>query len=273
MDTIRLEYERWEFETAEKDGTEYIVFGMLAQDHTPSNPLEDWDGMGKIYSANRRHVNFHDDIASLLFDLACPVCGETEEYSIGRYDDFLSLSEDLYDDDEKKLETGTCLTDPVGYCWNCCAVANWDQFNTETDAVALSYFEHGLCKWAPAGSISYYPDFHWDGVRFAGVWVPDDEVLAGAPNDEEERRAWLLRQCEISCNYYTDWLNGSVYGYVVEVYEARREGENLFDDRDDYRLDGEVESDSCWGFYGFDLDAIKDHVNPTLEDYGLEVSV
>lgn len=51
-------------------------------------------------------------------------------------------------------------------------------------AVPLSYFEHGLCKWGVAGSMSGMPDFQWDGVGFAGVWLPDKYCI-----DEIKRRA------------------------------------------------------------------------------------
>lgn len=45
---------------------------------------------------------------------------------------------------------------------------------SDKDAVLLSYFEHGLCRWGVAGTMSNMPDFRWDGTRFAGVWWPDD---------------------------------------------------------------------------------------------------
>ncbi len=52
-------------------------------------------------------------------------------------------------------------------------------------AVPLSYFEHGLCKWGVAGTMSNMPDFCWDGVGYAGAWVPDsccvDEIKRRAP--------------------------------------------------------------------------------------------
>lgn len=44
-------------------------------------------------------------------------------------------------------------------------------------AVPLSYFEHGLCKWGVAGSMSNMPDFCWDGVGYAGAWVPDKHCV------------------------------------------------------------------------------------------------
>jgi hypothetical protein len=43
-------------------------------------------------------------------------------------------------------------------------------------AVVLSYFEHGRCLWdVMCGErISRCPDMRWDGVRIAGLWLPDE---------------------------------------------------------------------------------------------------
>ena len=43
--------------------------------------------------------------------------------------------------------------------------------------VLLSYFEHGQCRWGVAGTMSGMADFRWDGVGFAGMWVPDKSCL------------------------------------------------------------------------------------------------
>jgi len=67
------------------------------------------------------------------------------------------------------------------------------------DNVALSYYEHGLSLWYVASRYTgIIPDRQWDNVDFAGVWVPDDSVLACAgpeyeslPAGSAERRAWM----------------------------------------------------------------------------------
>ena len=57
------------------------------------------------------------------------------------------------------------------------------------DVVFLSYFEHGLCKWGVAGSMGNMPDFQWDGVSYAGLWIPDKYLIEEAEKlDEKERR-------------------------------------------------------------------------------------
>ena len=45
--------------------------------------------------------------------------------------------------------------------------------------VPLSYHEHGDCLWDVRGgdSISCCPDMRWDGVIFAGLWIPDAVAL------------------------------------------------------------------------------------------------
>lgn len=113
--------------------------------------------------------------------------------------------------------------------------------------VKLSYFEHGSCHWMVMGESSPGMEFRWDGVRFAGLWIPDDDCMetinARAFKGMEERpgttfqdnrRKALLDYARDVCKTYTHWCNGDVYGYTVE-------------------LDGD-QIDSCYGFYGSDLE-------------------
>lgn len=60
---------------------------------------------------------------------------------------------------------------------------------SDKDAVALSYFEHGLCKWGVEGTMSAMADFNWDGVSLAGVWIPDDCVRESYNKQDEIGRA------------------------------------------------------------------------------------
>jgi hypothetical protein len=53
------------------------------------------------------------------------------------------------------------------------------------DAIPLSYFEHGNCIWDVQGSMERTPDFQWDGVSFAGVWIPDAALYGNEPKGEE----------------------------------------------------------------------------------------
>lgn len=116
----------------------------------------------------------------------------------------------------------------------------------------LSYFEHGSCKWGVAGTMSGMPDFRWDGVEFAGfleITLDDDsrDWWNGLTDDEKEKSA------EAACEVYTDWCNGSVYGYVLESMGECNMGYSHADERVD---------DSCWGYYGDDIiEAVKELVS------------
>jgi hypothetical protein len=106
--------------------------------------------------------------------------------------------------------------------------------------VPLSYFEHGICLWDVQGGARWQscPDKQWDGVEFAGVWVPDkccrDEILHRyrkwkkeqgiRKTDLKTRQAKyheialvLAKQCT---EEYTSWANGECYGYSVEKFNA-----------------------------------------------------
>jgi hypothetical protein len=183
-----------------------IVFMTMDHDDFASNPLEDCDAMGRIYSFSRRHGNFL----------------ELDAHATG-------------DKDEAVRE----LADKFG------------------DFVILGYFEHGLCDWhlsghKPAGT-AY--DYQWDGCSFAGVWVPDKylvEEAEGLVGDErtEKMREWAAQACEV----YTQYCNGFVYTYSLAAYKVRRSDDgDVYDDVDDYRFTDAEFEDSCYGFYGEDI--------------------
>lgn len=107
----------------------------------------------------------------------------------------------------------------------------------DLDAVALSYFEHGLCKWDVEGSMGGMPDFQWDGVSFAGVWIPDTCVRESyTGQDGKTRREWMIEQAASACKEYTSWCNGDCWGVCVDVFDAKT-GDKLSDD-------------ACWGYVG-----------------------
>jgi len=114
----------------------------------------------------------------------------------------------------------------------------------------LGYFEHGRCVWFPwDGGMppGTEGDFRWDGHSFAGVWVPDEDVMESFGElSEDELRRKVLEYCVSVCRTYTSWCNGDVYGYDVSV-------------------DGE---DSCFGFFG--LDDFEWNVAEVLSSAGVE---
>lgn len=119
--------------------------------------------------------------------------------------------------------------------------------------VKLSYFEHGNCVWSVMGekALGTEGDWRWDGVDFAGLWLPDkdclenikaqvDAELLSIPTPENAAdRAQLFRAkareyARGVCEMYTQWCNGDVYGY--DIVDAN----------------GDDVEGGCWGFYGWD---------------------
>lgn len=106
----------------------------------------------------------------------------------------------------------------------------------DKDAVPLSYFEHGLCQWGVQGSMRGMPDFRWDGVDFAGIWIPDACVRESyTGQDGKTREQWMFEQAASACEQYTSWCNGDCYGVCVDVFN--KDGDKVSDD-------------ACWGYVG-----------------------
>lgn len=249
---------------------DYILFVSTEYDPDGENPLEDWDGMGMIRSFSSRH---HNSVRS-------------------------------------QEEAEELLADP--------------------DAVVLSYFEHGRCQWGVRGSMGSMPDFQWDGVSTAGVWLPDEEArnhikitaakaygveihveqLSRWAAQAEDCLPWVLRVGESrfdnwataaqfalelaareagaervqkalyaaaeetaagACETFTDWCNGEVYYYSVELYELRKNEGDVYDRPDDYRYDVAIFEDSCGGFFGWKyfLGEVTEVVKAALGSVGL----
>lgn len=145
---------------------------------------------------------------------------------------------------------------------------------TDVDVIPLSYYEHGNSIWMvqelpkPCGV-----EFQWDGVRFAGIWIPDKYVRESyTGQDGLLRRDWMVKQAACACETYTQWCNGDVYGYNVEAFELRHDEETgeEYTDWDDYRFKGAISEDSCWGFFGWDYvqGEVMDVIKGTLRQLG-----
>ena len=143
--------------------------------------------------------------------------------------------------------------------------------------ILLSYFEHGNCIWGVQGTMDSMPDFKWDGVSFAGVWIPDKECIASVDIWEKEakeknkkfnRYEKFVEMAKQACETYTSWSNGEVYGYRIELYRLQFDDDGALEDQSYY--EDEIDllwEDSCWGYYGYDeLDGhMKDTIINNLE--------
>jgi hypothetical protein len=110
-----------------------------------------------------------------------------------------------------------------------------------SDAVKLSYYEHGRCLWSVAGELPAECRCRWDSVSFAGIWLPDARTLESAkPYGGRTRQLFMRKRARQACEAYTQWCNGEVFGYEVERVTTCPACGN-----------GQAEAvDSCWGFYG-----------------------
>jgi len=116
------------------------------------------------------------------------------------------------------------------------------------DAVPLGYFEHGQCVWFVFGAAPPGADCPWDGVPFAGLWVPDKTILDEASSlTGKDRRDLMWKRAAQACVTYTQWCNGDIYGYTVERLESC----------DKCRAVTAETLDGCWGIYGSD-EAIRE---------------
>lgn len=125
-----------------------------------------------------------------------------------------------------------------------------EELLNQPGAVALSYYEHGLCKWSVRGRMGPVQHEEWDMVGTAGVWLPDDAIKDLGLDDKT-----LLNTAEAACEEYTSWCNGEVYEYVVKIFKVRKEKEKdgshyIYNRASDYRRDTPVFEDGCCGFYG-----------------------
>ena len=209
-----------------------ILFIQLAYDDSPSNPLEDCDGMGKITHVNCREFR-----------------GEDREKVIA----------EMYGDRDSV---------PLRYESHG-AHCRWDLAYDHEDIYASIAVER--CKrrlrgedpddW---GTVGFEPEW---AEKFDGLWIPDKctrESYTG--QDKLSRRDWMVKQAESACETYTDYCNGSVYGYDVRVYAIRRNDDGeIITDRDYYEHHTALDEDSCWGFYGWEY--LKDEVLGVVKGY------
>lgn len=142
------------------------------------------------------------------------------------------------------------------------------------EAIALSYFEHSQCRWMVASEPTPPGvEFQWDGVKFAGLWIPDAEVWANiefdGPVTGDERRAKLIEYANGVCEQFSMYCNGEGYGYYIEVYAVREdEAGKPYTDPRDYARPDKIAEDSCSGFLGYTyaMESAIEAANDLLEE-------
>ena len=80
-----------------------------------------------------------------------------------------------------------------------------DAIENHPDAVPLSYFEHGLCLWTVAGELPPGPAVLGIRVSFAGVWLPDAEMLDSHNYGGRTRQLFMRPRARQACEAYTQW--------------------------------------------------------------------
>ena len=103
-------------------------------------------------------------------------------------------------------------------------------------AFRLSYCQ---CSWFLQGQGGPYG---FEGVRFAGVAIFEDEECPMGATTLEDR----AKDCTGFLETYTAWCNGECYGYQVTTV-------------------GGEDVDSCWGFYGNDLEYMFAQIREATE--------
>lgn len=208
-------------------------------------------------------------------ELQLPEPGKTSYQVVGDHIIFLYLN---YDE---------CIPNPLDDCDGFGTIYSFnrrhvnfkhpDEIEKDDDQVLLSYFEHGQCRWGVHGTMSHMPDFRWDGVSVAGVWQPDDYVRGEADRQGlsgEARQEWMREQAVHACDCFTKWCNGEVYFCTLTVYEARYEGQQLYNQLDDYRVCHTVMGEGFGGCYDIEelLSAVKNALTHFQQIQSLDVT-
>lgn len=222
----------------------------IEQDQDPENPRKEWDNVGVMFCKHGRYAlgdeGADDPYVTLGFydlggyKLYCRghSCSGTDDppENVVMYDSVFcmlqNIAEDIVDDvDYGSDEDGTLMTpDDVEetVAWLESLEFQTERVLRDDIAICLPLYlydhsgitiSHGAfsCKW-DSGQVG------WHYIAKAKL---EDEF------DGDEAKAMKRLECEIKT--YDDYLQGNVWGYVIE----NEEGDDV---------------DSCWGFYGDELE-------------------
>lgn len=192
-----------------------LIVGYLADDDDCANPLEDCDGMGKIYSAHRHSSTHREMQEALAFDTDWhPDLDLVDDHKARLRTVWIEMamnSLEFINWADKNAGARASKTDAYykrraaklwaetdgEYNYRADSVQDfelWDDVRTkvwnelreegvigEKDAVLLDCYEHSGQHWSLSGGGM---QCRFDTARGAGVWVPDDSA-----REEIDRRA------------------------------------------------------------------------------------
>jgi hypothetical protein len=173
-----------------------LVIGYLIEDGDAGNPLEDSEGMGKIYSAHRH-------------------ASRTDHYEMQK-----ALGLDDYwnpDTDNELVEPEARRAHPE-VRWDAANVSYedikphlmeaWKKLLAEgkignPNAVMLDCYEHGGQHWSVSGGGM---QCQWDTAQGAGLWAPDDSCM------DHIRSTALERVCNVKIQWEGDLAVARING-------------------------------------------------------------
>lgn len=233
---------------ADESGLQFNVSVVLPRfkvqvrtDQDPSDPRAEWDNVGVMFCKHRRH-QLGDEGADDPFE-------EVTIYDLGGYEieeHDLNVVQELLGEwlnnvfpDRDKTDEDFVRAD-AAYRW--VSGQSREPFANERtehrlrDDIAIILpiyaYEHGGITISH-GSFSC----QWDSGQLGWHYVAKKALESEFGGDEEKAKKCLEAELEI----YDNYLQGNVWGFTIED----EEGDDV---------------DSCWGFYGDDLEGMKAHV-------------
>lgn len=216
---------------ADESGLQFDVDTVLPRfkvqvrtDQDPQNPRTDFDNVGVMFCKHRRRQ---------LGDKGAddPFVEIEGKWIDGRWltEDEVAYVVDMLSEIRDNLGEDSDAIDEIER-------TDWTLRNVLRDDIAIILpihaYEHGGITISH-GSFSC----QWDSGQLGWHYVTKEALESEFGGDEEKAKKCLEAELEI----YDNYLLGNVWGFTIED----EEGDDV---------------DSCWGFYGDDLEGMKHHV-------------
>lgn len=252
-----------------------LVVGYLVDDPFPSNPFDDVDGIGVIYTRHRSSNTIqdmqqamgmdsewscdldlvHDQAVSVLKAEIKHRCDKAQlvaylmdasVLSMGQEEAMNRLVDEFIDErySDSTVELLDSLSDWKSWdelrqdMWNE-AIRNGAIGNPYT--VVLDCYSHSGEVWSVSGQGMQCA---FDTTNAAGVWVPDD-VLFKMLEELRQRegldaaRAQARKCANQTLSLYNDWISGNCFGWKVDTFQVGNDGETSLE-----------EDAQCYGYIG-----------------------